>query len=391
MGKRIGLEVTAAVSEAVRMARTDAVAAYPITPQSHIVEVISQMVADGDLDANFILVESEHSAMSACCGISAAGARTFTATASQGLALMHELLYIVSGLRQPIVMAIVNRAMSAPINIWGDHSDVMAERDTGWIQFFAETGQDAFDLTVQAFRIAEDKRVFLPALVNIDGFTLSHVIEPIELPLQEEVDSFLPTYQPQVILDPDNPVTMGAVGFPELYTEIKKQQSEALLGSRQVILEVWEEFAEAFGRTYRPVESYRTDDAEILISIAGSTAGTARVAVDKMRDQGKKVGLIRTRLWRPYPFEETREAVKGAKAVAVIDRCLSFGGPGGPICSELRSALYPLSEKPVVNSYIAGLGGRDVTLKDFYTVVEDTERVLREGPTDEYKMIGVRE
>ncbi|MCG2794417.1 MAG: pyruvate ferredoxin oxidoreductase [Actinomycetia bacterium] len=391
MGKRIGLEVTVAVSEAVRMARTDAVAAYPITPQSHIVEVISQMVADGDLDANFILVESEHSAMSACCGISAAGARTFTATAAQGLALMHELLYIVSGLRQPIVMAIVNRAMSAPINIWGDHSDVMAERDTGWIQFFAETGQDAFDLTVQAFRIAEDKRVLLPALVNIDGFTLSHVIEPIELPLQEEVDSFLPTYQPQVILDPDNPVTMGAVGFPELYTEIKKQQSEALLGSHQVILEVWEEFAEAFGRTYRPVESYRTDDAEILISIAGSTAGTARVAVDKMRDQGKKVGLIRTRLWRPYPFEETRAAVKGAKAVAVIDRCLSFGGPGGPICSELRSALYPLSEKPVVNSYIAGLGGRDVTLKDFYTVVEDTERVLREGPTDEYKMIGVRE
>ncbi|MBU4173958.1 MAG: pyruvate ferredoxin oxidoreductase [Actinobacteria bacterium] len=391
MGKRIGLEVSLAVSEAVKMARVDAVAAYPITPQTHIVEELSQMVADGDLDADFIMVESEHSAMSACCGTSAVGARTFTATAAQGLALMHEILFIASGLRLPIVMAIANRALSAPISIWGDHSDVMAERDTGWIQFFAETGQEAFDLTIQAFKIAEDKRVLTPAAVNLDGFTLSHVIEPFDMPDQEEVDAFLPTFEPQVILDPDNPVTMGPVGFPEIYTEIKKQQNEALLGAHEVILEVWEEFEKAFGRAYRPVESYRTDGAEVLISIAGSTAGTARVAVDNMREAGKKVGLIRTRLWRPYPFEETRAAVKGAKAVAVIDRCLSFGGPGGPICSELRSALYPLPEKPVVNSYIAGLGGRDITLQDFYTVVEDTYRVLEEGPTDEYKMIGVRE
>ncbi len=391
MGKRIGLEVSLAVSEAVKMARADAVAAYPITPQTHIVEELSQMVADGDLDADFIMVESEHSAMSACCGTSAVGARTFTATASQGLALMHEILFIASGLRLPIVMAIANRALSAPISIWGDHSDVMAERDTGWIQFFAETGQEAFDLTIQAFKIAEDKRVLLPAAVNLDGFTLSHVIEPFDMPDQEEVDAFLPTYEPQVILNPDNPVTMGPVGFPEIYTELKMQQNEALLGAHEVILEVWEEFEKTFGRAYHPVESYRTDGAEVLISIAGSTAGTARVAVDNMREAGKKVGLVRTRLWRPYPFKETRAAVREAKAVAVIDRCLSFGGPGGPICSELRSALYPLPEKPVVNGYIAGLGGRDITLQDFYTVVEDTYRVLEEGPTDEYKMIGVRE
>lgn len=230
MGKRIGLEVSLAVSEAVKMARVDAVAAYPITPQTHIVEELSQMVADGDLDADFIMVESEHSAMSACCGTSAVGARTFTATAAQGLALMHEILFIASGLRLPIVMAIANRALSAPISIWGDHSDVMAERDTGWIQFFAETGQEAFDLTIQAFKIAEDKRVLTPAAVNLDGFTLSHVIEPFDMPDQEEVDAFLPTFEPQVILDPDNPVTMGPVGFPEIYTEIKKQQNEALLG-----------------------------------------------------------------------------------------------------------------------------------------------------------------
>lgn len=391
MGERIGLEVSLAISEAVKLSRADAVAAYPITPQTHIVEELAQMVADGDLDAEYIPVESEHSAMSACCGTSVVGARTFTATASQGLALMHEMLFIASGLRLPMVMAIANRALSAPLSIWGDQSDVMAERDCGWIQFFAETGQDAFDLTVQAFHVAEDKRVLLPAIVNIDGFTLSHVVEPIEILSQEEVDGFLPTFEPQVILDPDKPVTIGPVGFPELYTEIKKQQNEALLGSYPVILEVWDRFEEMFGRRYRPVESYRAEDAEILIYMAGAMAGTGRVAVDKMRDEGKNVGLIRLRLWRPYPFEDTRSAVAGAKAVAVVDRCLSFGGPGGPIASELRSALYMQKEKPVVAGFIAGLGGRDITIEDFYTIVEDTERIIENGPTDEYRMIGVRE
>jgi pyruvate ferredoxin oxidoreductase alpha subunit len=391
MGKRIGLEVSLAVSEAVKLARAEAIAAYPITPQTHIVEELAQMVADGDLDAEFIMVESEHSAMSACCGTSAVGARTFTATASQGLALMHEMLFIASGLRLPIVMAIANRALSAPLSIWGDQSDVMAERDCGWIQFFAETGQEAFDLTIQAFRVAEDRRVLTPTIVNIDGFTLSHVVEPLEIETQEDVDAFLPPYEPLVRLDPDSPVTMGPVGFPELYTEIKKQQNEALLGAYPVILEVWDEFEKKFGRAYHPVEKYRSEDAETLIYMAGATAGTARVAVDGMRDEGKKVGLVRTRLWRPYPFDDIREAVAGSKVVAVVDRALSFGGPGGPMCSELRSALYPLAEKPAVQSYIAGLGGRDIMIENFRQIVEDAERVAGEGPTDEYRMIGVRE
>ena len=391
MGERIGLEVSLAVSEAAKLARPDVIAAYPITPQTHIVEELSQMVADGDLDAEYIMVESEHSAMSACCGAAATGARTFTATASQGLALMHEILFVASGLRLPIVMVVANRALSAPLSIWGDHSDVMSERDAGWIQLFAETGQEAFDLTVMAFKIAEDKRVLLPVEVNIDGFTLSHVVEPIEIESQADIDAFLPTYEPQVILDPEKPVTIGPVGFPELYTEIKKQQNEALIGSYPVILEVWDEFTQKFGRTYRPVESYRTEGAEVLLNMAGAISGTARVAIDTMRDEGRKVGMIRTRLWRPYPFDDIRAAVKGVKAVAVVDRALSFGGPGGPMCSELRSALYPLDEKPVVTGYVAGLGGRDVTIENFYEMVEDTEEVLKSGQTQVYKMIGVRE
>jgi pyruvate ferredoxin oxidoreductase alpha subunit len=349
------------------------------------------MVADGDLDAEFIMVESEHSAMSACCGTAAVGARTFTATASQGLALMHEILFIASGLRLPIVMAIANRALSAPLSIWGDQSDVMAERDCGWVQLFAETGQEAFDLTVCCFKIAEDARVLLPTLVNIDGFTLSHVVEPLELESQEDIDAFLPVYEPHVVLDPAKPVTIGPVGFPELYTEIKKQQDMALLGAYDVVLEVFDQFEKKFGRAYKPVESYKADDAEILINIAGAVAGTARIAVDRMREEGRKVGIVRPRLWRPYPFEDMREAVKGSRAVAVVDRALSFGGPGGPIASELRSCLYPLDEKPAVVSFIAGLGGRDITIEDFYTIVADTEKVLESGYTDEYRMIGVRE
>ncbi|HEY5502070.1 MAG TPA: hypothetical protein VIJ97_02055 [Candidatus Anoxymicrobiaceae bacterium] len=391
MGKRIGLEVSLAISEAVKLARVDAVAAYPITPQTHIVEELAQMVADGDLDARYIMVESEHSAMSACCGTAAVGARTFTATASQGLALMHEMLFIASGLRLPIVMAIANRALSAPLSIWGDQSDVMAERDIGWVQMFAETGQEAFDLTLCCFKIAEDPRVLLPTIINIDGFTLSHVVEPLEMESQQDVDDWLPTYVPQVILDPAKPVTIGPVGFPEIYTEIRKQQDMALIESYGVVLEVWDSFEKKFGRAYKPVETYRAEDAEIIINLIGAIAGTARIAVDRMREEGKKVGLVRTRLWRPYPFEEMRKALGGAKAVAVVDRALSFGGPGGPIASELRSCLYPLDKKPVVASFIAGLGGRDVTIEDFYTIVAETEKVLDTGYTDEYKMIGVRE
>ncbi|PKQ28554.1 MAG: pyruvate ferredoxin oxidoreductase [Candidatus Anoxymicrobium japonicum] len=392
MGKRTGIEVSLAISESVKLARVDAIAAYPITPQTHIVEELAQMVADGDLDAEFIMVESEHSALSACCGIAAVGARAYTATSSQGLALMHEILFIASGLRLPIAMTVANRALSAPLSIWGDHSDIMAERDCGWVQLFAETGQEAFDLTICSFKIAEDARVLLPIVVNIDGFTLSHVIEPLEIESQEDVDAFLPAFEPSDILDPASPVSIGPVGFPELYTEIRKQHDSALRGAYDVTLEVFNQFEKQFGRAYAPVEEYRSSDAEILINIAGSTAGTARMAVDKMRDEGKKVGVIRPRLWRPYPLSDMRDAVKGAKAVAVVDRALSpGGGPGGPIASELRACLYPLAEKPAVISFIAGLGGRDITVEDFCAIVEETEMSLESGRVDEYKMIGVRE
>ncbi|MDD5747559.1 MAG: pyruvate ferredoxin oxidoreductase [Actinomycetota bacterium] len=391
MGKRVGLEVSFAISEAAKLCRPDVIAAYPITPQTHIVEELARMVADGELDSEFIMVESEHSAMSACCGASAAGARTFTATASQGLALMHEVLFIASGLRLPVVMAVANRALSAPLSIWGDQSDIMAERDCGWIQVFAETGQESFDLTIQSFKWAEDERVLTPSIVNIDGFTLSHVIEPLFVESQEDIDSFLPPFNPKLKLDPENPVSIGPVGFPEIYTEIKKQQNEAILGAYPVILEVWEDFALKFGRKYSPVEKFMTEDAEIIINLAGSISGTAKVAVSKMRKSGKKVGLLTTRLWRPYPFNDIRDAVQNAKAVAVVDRCLSFGGPGGPMCSELRSALYPLEKKPLTIGFIAGLGGRDVTIEDFTQIVEIAERALSEGFEEEYFMIGVRE
>lgn len=391
MGERKGLEVSLAVSEAVKMARAEAIAAYPITPQTHIVEELADIVANGELDAEFILVESEHSALSACCGTSAVGARTYTATSSQGLALMHEILFIASGLRLPMTMTVVNRALSAPLSIWGDHSDIMASRDCGWIQLFAETGQEAYDLSIQLFKVCEDRRVLLPGIVNVDGFTLSHVIEPIVIEDQADIDAFLPPFDPPITLNPVKPYSMGLVGFPEIYTELKHQHNEALVNSHEVILEVWAEWKERFGRAYRPVEAYMADDAEILINLVGAISGTAQVAVDEMRAEGKKVGLIRNRLWRPYPFTEIREAVSNAKAVAVVDRALSVGGVGGPMASELRAALYPLEDRPLVAGFIAGLGGREVTRADFKMIVAETEELLDTGYTDEYKMIGVRE
>ncbi len=391
MAERVGIEVSLAVSEAVKLAEVDVISAYPITPQTHIVEELSQIVADGELDADFIMVESEHTAMSACVGASAVGARTFTATASQGLALMHEILFIASSLRMPIVMALANRAISGPISIWGDLSDVMAERDTGWLQFFCETGQDSFDQILIAYRVAEDPRVQLPVMVNIDGFTLTHVIEPIEILDLEEVKRFLPPFKPVTRLNPEKPVSLGPVGFPEIYTEAKKQQDEALRQSRAVILEAWEEFEKAFGRKYSAIETYRADEAEILLLTIGSIGGTARTAIDQLRDKGIKAGLLRLRLFRPFPFKELRDLTSGSKVLAVVDRALSLGGPGGPVFSEIRSALYPLKDKPVVAGYVAGLGGRDVTIEDFRTIIDDAVGVAEKGYTDEFKIVGVRE
>jgi pyruvate ferredoxin oxidoreductase alpha subunit len=391
MAKRVGMEVSIAISEAVKLANVDVISAYPITPQTHIVEHLSEFVNDGELQSAFIPVESEHSALSAAVGSSAVGARTFTATSSQGLALMHEIMYVASSLRLPIVMSVVNRALSGPINIWNDLSDIMAERDTGWVQLFAINGQEAFDLTLQAFKIAEDPRVLLPVAVNLDGFILSHVIEPIELLEQQEVDQFLPPFKPVLRLDPDKPVSLGAFGSPDVYIEVKKQIEEALIGSQKVVTEVWKDFNRLFGRNYKPVESYKTKDAETLLITMGSISETAMMAVDALREKGQKVGLIHIRLWRPFPFKEFLQAIKGAKVLAVLDRALVPGGVGGPVGLEVKSALYGKDDRPYVAEFVAGLGGRDLTVETFIEVMDKAGRYAQKQKDFQYELIGVRE
>jgi len=391
MAKKVAIEVTEAVGEAVTLARADVVAAYPITPQSHIAEHLAELVADGDLDATYVPVESEHSAMSACLGSSAVGARTFTATSGQGLELKHEVVYVASSMRLPIVMAVCNRALSSPLSVWGDHSDVMSVRDTGWIQIFVENGQETVDNTLCAFRIAEDPRVVLPVMVHLDGFHLSHMIEPIFFPEQKEVDKFIPPYKHPLPLTPEKPVSMGCFGAPFIYSETKKAQEVNLEASKKVVLEVWKEFGEKFGRNYSPVEKYHSDGAKTLLLTMGSYSETAMAAIDKMRAEGKDVGLIRIRLWRPFPFAEFREAVKDADALIVLDRALSFGGPGGPVCSEVRAALYDQDKKPKIVGFVAGLGGRHITVDGFKYMVNRGEEISQKGSENEFEIYGVRE
>jgi pyruvate ferredoxin oxidoreductase alpha subunit len=387
---RVGIEVSLAVGEIVRMVNTDVIAAYPITPQTHIVEHLAELVADGKLDADFITIESEHSALSACLGSAAVGARTFTATAGQGLELMHEVLFVASSMRLPIVMTVANRALSSPLNVWGDHSDVMAARDTGWIQIFTENGQEVVDTTLCAFRIAEDRRVLLPVMVNIDGFHLSHMIEPMLLPGQEDVDAFLPPNRYPFPLDPNKPVAMGDFAPPIIYTEAKWSQQINIEHSMSVILEVWDAFAGRFGRRYRPVEGYRAEGAKTLLLTMGSFSETAMTAVDKMAAEGIDIGLIRIRLWRPFPFAEFRRAVKGADTLIVFDRAISFG-LGGPVASEARSALYPMKKKPKVVSFVGGLGGRDITVAGFEEIVKRGKEIAAKGSPREFEIFGVRE
>jgi pyruvate ferredoxin oxidoreductase alpha subunit len=387
---RIGMEVSIAVSEAVKLANTDVIAAYPITPQTHIVEHLAEVVAQGELDAEYIPVESEHSAMSACLGSSAAGARTFTATAGQGLELMHEVVYVASAMRLPIVMAVANRAVSSPLSVWGDHSDVMAVRDTGWIQIFVENGQEAVDNTICAFRMAEDARVLLPVMVHLDGFHLSHMVEPILMPDQKEVSEFLPPLNYPLPLNPAKPVTMGAFAPPVVYTEAKWAQEMNLEKSKAVILEVWKQFGDKFGRYYNPVECYRCDDCDTLIMTMGSFSETAMMAIDKLREAGKKVGLFRLRLWRPFPYEELRKIVKNAKSIIVLDRSISLG-MGGPVAAELRNALYPLDKRPKIVGFVGGLGGRDVSPSDFDAIIKRGMEIAAGGSDREFEIYGVRE
>ncbi len=384
------MEVSIAVSEAVKLANADVVAAYPITPQTHIVEHLAELVAQGELDAEYVPVESEHSAMSACLGSSAAGARTFTATAGQGLELMHEVVYVASAMRLPIVMAVANRAISSPLSVWGDHSDVMSVRDTGWIQIFVENGQEAVDNTICAFRMAEDVRVLLPVMVHLDGFHLSHMVEPILLPDQKEVDEFLPQFNYPLPLNPNKPVTMGAFAPPVVFTEAKWAQEMNLEKSKEVILEIWKKFGDKFGRYYNPVECYCCQDCDTLIMTMGSFSETAMMAVDRMRESGQKVGLFRIRLWRPFPYEELRRTVKNAKTIVVLDRAISLG-MGGPAASELRNALYPLEKRPKIVGFVGGLGGRDVSPTDFETIIRRGMEIAAGGSNREFEIYGVRE
>jgi pyruvate ferredoxin oxidoreductase alpha subunit len=387
---RTGMEVSLAIGEAVKLANADVIAAYPITPQTHVVERLAELVAQGELDAEFIPVESEHSAMSACLGSAAVGARTFTATAGQGLELMHEVVYVASSMRLPVVMTVLNRALSAPLSVWGDHSDAMAVRDTGWIQIFVENGQEAVDNVLCGFRIAEDRRVLLPVMVHVDGFHLSHMVEPVLLPDQAEVDRFLPPNDYPLPLNPAHPVTMGDFAPPVVYSEVKWAQEINLEKSRDVIMEVWKEFGDRFGRKYSPVECYRCEDCETLLMTMGSFSETAMTAIDNMRESGKRVGLFRIRLWRPFPYEELRRTVNSAQTLIVLDRAISFG-QGGPVASEIKSALYPLPSRPRIIGFVGGLGGRDISPADFESIVDRGIEISRTGSNREFEIFGVRE
>ncbi len=386
MTNRIGMEVSIAAAEAVGLCDVDVIAAYPITPQTHVVEHLSELVAEGKVDAEFVPVESEHSAMSVCCGAAAAGARTFTATAAQGLALMAEIVFIASSMRLPVVMFLANRALSAPLSIWNDHSDTMMVRDCGWIQVFCENGQEVYDSIFHAFRVAEDPSVSLPVMINVDGFSLTHVIEPIEPWTPEMVKQYLPPFKPIHTLHPDKVVTFGAFGMPEIFAEQRMAHDNAVQGSFGVITKAWEEMGELTGRNYSPVEEYMTDDADTLIVAMGSICETASIAVDLMRHEKKKVGLLKIRLWRPLPVKQLRQALSRAKEVLVIDRCVAPGAANMPVTSELRSLMYHENNRPNIRCMVAGLGGRDVTAEDIVAMLEWAQK---EQITD-YRIYGVR-
>jgi pyruvate ferredoxin oxidoreductase alpha subunit len=381
------MEVGIAAAEAVALCNIDVAAVYPITPQSHIAEHMADIIHDGRIDSEFITVESEHSAISALAGASAAGARAYTATSSQGLMLMHEILPIVSAMRLPICMANANRAVSGPLNIWNDHTDIMPQRDSGWICLFTENGQEVIDLSIMSFKIAEDPEVMLPCVVNIDGFQLTHMIEPMEFPSKAEVAKFLPPRKPFASLHPDNPISMGCFAMPDTYSEVTKAKETALINSKKVVAKVFNDWAKRFGRKYSVVETYKNKGADTLILTMGSMGETAATAIDEMRKKGAKVGLVKLRLWRPFPVEELRAALQGCKTLIVMDRAISYGGAGGPVATDIRSFLYADRNRPKIVDFIMGLGGRDVTVDDFIAVTEKAKK-MKDAT---YEFHGVRE
>ena len=403
--KLMALSGDEAVAHAAKQSDVDVVAAYPITPQTIIVEKFSEYVANGEVQTEFVCTESEHSALAACLAASVTGARTFTASASAGLALMHEMLFVTSGCRAPVVMAIANRALSAPLNIHGDQSDSMAQRDSGWIQMYVENAQEAYDSIIQAFRIAEDFQVLLPVIVGLDGFTLSHTLENVKVLTDDVVKQFVGTRQlPDVLthegktvpfkLDPENPMTMGPIALQNYYFEFKRQQDEAMKNALTVIQQVNSEYAEASGRSYGNglIDAYCLEDAEIAAVCLGSTAGTLKTIVDELRQEGIKAGLLRIRTFRPLPVEEIRRALENVKAVAVMDKSMSFGGNGGAVFHEVRHTLYDADARPYVVNYIYGLGGRDTSPRELRGIYEDLQRILQTQRVENpIQYLGLRE
>jgi pyruvate ferredoxin oxidoreductase alpha subunit len=366
---RSQIEGSQAVARAVALCRPEVVSAYPISPQTHIVEGLSDLVRTGELaPCEYLLVESEFAALSAAIGASAAGARAYTATASQGLLYMAEALYNASGLGLPIVMTVANRAIGAPINIWNDHSDAMSQRDSGWIQLYAESNQEAVDLHVQAFKLAEE--VSLPVMVCMDGFVLTHAFEPVDVPAQEQVDAFLPPFEPRQVLDPDAPATIGAMVGPEAFAEVKYLMHAAQMRALDVIPEIASEFSQAFGRsTGGLIRTYRSSDAETVVVALGSVLGTIEEVVDELREQGVKVGAVGIRCFRPYPLEEIREALGHARRVVVVEKAFAVG-LGGIVGQNVRLALAGLDAE--VFDVVAGLGGRAITKRSLHALLAET-------------------
>lgn len=378
-----------AVSWGVKLARTQVIAAYPITPQTQVVEELSEMCASGELNARFIKVESEHSAMAACMGASMTGARAFTATSSQGLALMHELLHWTGGGRMPIVMAEVNRALAPGWNVWTDQNDSLSQRDTGWIQLYCETNQEVLDTTIMGFKLAE--AVDLPVMIILDAFFLSHTSEPVDIPEQADVDAFLPPRRATRRLDTANPQAFGALTTPAVYMEMRLRQQEAMEDAQSAHAAIEADWAKRFGRSYGAIERYRTEDAELILVTSGTVTSTARHVVNELRDAGEKVGLVKVKMFRPFPTAALRDALGGAKDVAVLDRNIS-PGHSGIFAEETRAALYdaPAERRPRVHGYIIGLGGRDVTPATIMDCVNRTREGNAEAASREDIWVGVK-
>jgi len=393
MGKRERLSGNEAVAIALRQINPDVFPAFPITPSTEIPQYFASFVANGQVDTEFITVESEHSSMSATIGASAAGARALTATSSCGLAYMWEELYIAASNRLPLALALVNRALSGPININCDHSDSMGARDAGWIQIYAENNQEAYDNMVQAFRISEHKDVRLPIMICQDGFITSHAVENIELLDDADVKNFVGEYEPEnYLLNPNQPMAVGPYAITDYYMEAKRNQAEALKNSVEVVKAVAKEFAAISGREYGLFEEYCMDDAERAVVIIGSAAGTTKDAIDALRAKGEKVGLIKIRLYRPFPAEEIAQALKNVKAVAIMDRAEGYSNHGGPLGADVMSAMFRARLQAHAVNYIYGLGGRDVRVEDMEGVFEDLKQIIKDGDAGEtYRYMGIRE